>query len=204
MVETGVAFGRFQIFTLKHMEYILAAKMRCHKLYIGITHADIVSFAATSSLDQHGVTKRDNPLTYLERCEMIQGALLDFGVRRKEFDIIPFPVTQPDLIPQYAPRDATYYLSICREWDEEKAQAVQRQGLKTEILWQRLGEECGPTGYDVRKMVAENREWFQYVPKTVSDYIRKRGIDQRIKELERLYSNPEWKNQKPRERSANQ
>ena len=53
-------------------------------------------------------------------------------------------------------------------------------------------------------MVAENREWFQYVPKTVSDYIRKRGIDQRIKELERLYSNPEWKNQKPRERSADQ
>ena len=48
MVETGVAFGRFQIFTLKHMEYILAAKMRCHKLYIGITHADIVSFATHS------------------------------------------------------------------------------------------------------------------------------------------------------------
>lgn len=136
MVETGVVFGRFQIFNLKHMEYILAAKMRCQKLYIGITHADLVSFAATSSLDLHGTTKRDNPLTYLERYEVIQGALLDFGVRRKEFGIIPFPISQPDLILQYAPRDATYYLSINSEWDEEKAQSIERLGLKTEHLWQ--------------------------------------------------------------------
>ena len=194
MVETGVVFGRFQIFTLKHMEYILAAKMRCQKLYIGITHADLVSFAGTSALDVHGITRRDNPLTYLERHELIQGALLDFGVQRKEFDAIPFPVTQPDLILQYAPKDATYYLSICKEWDEEKAQAVRRQGLKTEILWHRSGETCGPTGYDVRKMVAEEREWRQYVPKTVGEYITRRGIDQRIKDLERVYASPEWKN----------
>ena len=35
MVETGVIHGRFQIFHLKHMEYLLAAKMRCKKLFIG-------------------------------------------------------------------------------------------------------------------------------------------------------------------------
>ena len=194
MVETGVVFGRFQVFTLKHMEYILAAKMRCQKLYIGITHADIVSFAATSSLDVHGITKKDNPLTYLERYEMIQGALLDFGVRRKEFDIIPFPVTHPDLIRQYAPRDATYYLSIGSEWDEEKAQEIERLSLKTEILWQRVGQDCGATGFEVRKMIADNQSWLQYVPKTVGDYLLRRGIDQRIQELERLYSTPERKN----------
>lgn len=187
MVETGVVFGRFQIFNLKHMEYILAAKMRCQKLYIGVTHADMVSFAATSPLDIHGITKLDNPLTYLERYEMIQGALLDFGVRRKEFGIIPFPISQPDLIVQYAPRDATYYLSINSEWDEEKARIIERLGLKTEHLWQRTGGDGGVSGSDVREMIAKNRAWQQYVPKTVSDYILRRGIDQRIRELEALY-----------------
>lgn len=193
MVETGVVFGRFQIFNLKHMEYILAAKMRCQKLYIGITHADLVYFAATSSLDLHGTTKRDNPLTYLERYEVIQGALLDFGVRRKEFGIIPFPISQPDLILQYAPRDATYYLSINSEWDEEKAQSIERLGLKTEHLWQRKGGDGGTSGFEVREMIAQNGPWQQYVPKTVSDYILRRGIDQRIRELDALYADPALK-----------
>ena len=31
MIETGVINGRFQVLHLKHMEYILAAKMRCNK-----------------------------------------------------------------------------------------------------------------------------------------------------------------------------
>ncbi|HCR83453.1 MAG TPA: nicotinate-nucleotide adenylyltransferase, partial [Lachnospiraceae bacterium] len=70
--------------------------------------------------DLHGTTKRDNPLTYFERLEMIQGALTDFGVKREEYEMIPFPVSQPDLITQYAPRDAVYFMSICSEWDEER------------------------------------------------------------------------------------
>lgn len=189
MVETGVVFGRFQVFNLKHMEYILAAKMRCERLYIGITHSDVASFAATSALDVHGITKRDNPLTYLERYEMIQGALLDFGVRRKEFGIVPFPISQPDLIVQYAPRDATYYLSITSEWDEEKADIIGRLGLKMEYLWERKGDG-GLSGSAVRKLIAENRAWQQYVPKTVGEYILRRGIDQRIRELEHLYTDP--------------
>ena len=40
MTRTGIVNGRFQVLHLKHMEYILAAKMRCDKLYIGITNPD--------------------------------------------------------------------------------------------------------------------------------------------------------------------
>ena len=39
MIETGVVNGRFQVLHLKHMEYILAAKMRCRKLYIGLSES---------------------------------------------------------------------------------------------------------------------------------------------------------------------
>lgn len=191
MVETGVIFGRFQVFHLKQMEYVLAAKMRCKKLYIGITHADIVSFAATSPLDQHGTTRRDNPLTYFERFEMIRGALLGFGVKRKEFEIIPFPISQPDLILQYAPKDATYYMSICSEWDEEKYRILQSIGAKVEVLWRRGKDESGISGTEIRKMIAAgNPEWQQYVPKTVGEYIVEHGIDLRIRELNYLYADP--------------
>lgn len=193
MVETGVVFGRFQVFHLKQMEYVLAAKMRCKKLYIGITHSDIVSFAATSPLDQHGTTRKDNPLTYLERLEMIQGALLAFGVKRKEFEIIPFPISQPDLILQYAPKDATYYMSICSEWDEEKYRILQSIGVRVEVLWRRDREESGITGTAIRRMIAEGGDWQQYVPKTVGEYITGHGIDQRIRQMHYLYADPDEK-----------
>ena len=40
MIDIGVVYGRFQILHLKHLEYILAAKMRCRKLYVGISSPD--------------------------------------------------------------------------------------------------------------------------------------------------------------------
>lgn len=186
MVETGVIHGRFQILHLKHMEYLLAAKMRCKKLYIGITHSDIFSFAATSDLDIHGITKRDNPLTYFERFEIIKGALEDFGVRREEFEIIPFPVSHPELILQYSPKDAVYYMSICSAWDEERYEMLQKLGLETEVLWRKEPEEKGITGSEVRRLIAEEKEWQQYVPKTVSEYISKHEIEKRIRSLNYL------------------
>lgn len=191
MVETGVIFGRYQIFHLKHMEGVLAAKMRCNKLYIGITHPDIVAYAATSPLDVNGVTKRENPLTYFERMEMIQSALRDFGVKRKEFEIIPFPISQPDLITQYAPKDATYYMSLCTPWDEEKYRILQSQGLKTEVLWRRNPEEMGITGKIIRELITEDKEWQQHVPRSVAEYLIEHGLDRRIRELNYLYVEPE-------------
>ena len=41
MVENGVIFGRYQIFHLKHMEGVLAAKMRC-KNYTSELHIPIL------------------------------------------------------------------------------------------------------------------------------------------------------------------
>ena len=146
MIEMGVIHGRFQVLHLKHMEYLLAAKMRCRTLYVGITHPDISAYPATSPLDEHGRTKADNPLTYIERYEMIHDALLDFGVKREEFEIIPFPVSNPELLLQYAPADAVYYMSICSAWDEEKYQILCSLGLNVEVLWRRTEEEKGNTG----------------------------------------------------------
>ena len=190
MVENGVIFGRYQIFHLKHMEGVLAAKMRCKKLYIGITHSDIVAFAATSPLDKNGTVKRDNPLTYFERFEMIQGALRDFGVKRKEVEIIPIPISQPDLILQYAPKDATYYMSICTEWDEEKYRILGELGVNREVLWRRNPEEMGVTGKIIRELITEQKEWQQHVPRTVADYIVTHGLDRRIRDLNLMYRIP--------------
>ena len=183
MTERGVVHGRFQGLHLKHMEYLLAAKMRCRLLYVGITHPDIFSCPAASPLDVHGTLVRDNPLAYIERYEMIRDSLLEFGVKREEFEIIPFPVDRPDVLAQYAPADAVYYMSICGEWDREKEKILSSLGLKTEILWERDPEEKGITGTELRALIAGDGSWRQYMPKAAAEYLTEHGLDERIKNL---------------------
>lgn len=183
MTERGVVHGRFQGLHLKHMEYLLAAKMRCRLLYVGITHPDIFACPAASPLDVHGTLVRDNPLAYIERYEMIRDSLLEFGVKREEFEIIPFPVDRPDVLAQYAPADAVYYMSICGEWDREKEKILSSLGLKTEILWERDPEEKGITGTELRALIAGDGSWRQYMPKAAAEYLTEHGLDERIKNL---------------------
>ena len=127
---------------------------------------------------------------------MIQGALRDFGVKRKEFEIIPFPISQPDLILQYAPKDATYYMSICTEWDEEKYRILGELGVNREVLWRRNPEEMGVTGKIIRELITEQKEWQQHVPRTVADYIVTHGLDRRIRDLNLMYRIPGKKEEK--------
>ncbi|MDD3360770.1 MAG: nicotinate-nucleotide adenylyltransferase [Hespellia sp.] len=185
MVETGVIHGRFQVLHLKHMEYLLAAKMRCKTLYIGITHPDELYLGGMEA-DRHGIRKSDNPLTYLERYQMIHDALIDFGVQRNQFEIVPFPISRPDYITQYAPKDATYFMSICDDWGEKKYQIFTDLGLKVEVLWRKTEEERGVTGTQVRAAIASGQDWQSLVPRTVYEYMVRNGIDERVRKLSML------------------
>ena len=51
---------------------------------------------------------------------MIRGAMQEFRVPESEYDVIPFPISCPEYILQYAPKEAVYYMGLCDEWDEEK------------------------------------------------------------------------------------
>lgn len=185
MVETGVANARFQVLHLKHMEYLLAAKMRCSKLFIGISNPD-PSYVRDSVNDENRSTRAANPLTYFERYEMIRGAMKEFGVPEQEFDIIPFPINRPEYIMQYTPKDAVYYLGICDEWDEEKYKILRGLGAEVEILWRRNQEERGVTGSWIRSCIATDQEWEHLVPKSVYEYLTVNSLTERIKRLEMM------------------
>ena len=187
MVETGVVHDRFQILHLKHMEYLLAAKMRCKKLYIGISNPDD-SYINESDMGKIGFTKKANPFTYMERMEMIRDALLDFGVKREEFEIVPFPIGRPEYLLQYVPKDATYFLGSCEAWGEDREKLLADMGLEVSVLWRRAPEEMGVTSTEVRSCIVKGLPWKHLVPHTVYEYIQVHGLDDRIR---RLYENPQ-------------
>lgn len=185
MIKTGVVHGRFQVMHLKHMEYIMAAKMRCSKLFIGITNPDSMH-TRESVNDTTRAERSANPLTYFERYEMIRAAMADFNIPEAQYDIIPFPISCPEYLLQYVPKDAVYYMSLYDAWDEEKYKILTDLGLQVEIFWKRAAEAKGVTASEVRSRITAGQEWSQLVPRSVYRYLTESGLDQRIRRLETM------------------
>ena len=129
MIEKGLVYGRFQILHLKHVAYILAAKMRCKRLYLGITLSDDLHVSGGEE-DNYRVRRSANPLTYIERYEMLRDTLLSFGVPREEFEIIPFPIDRVEYLGQYLPEGAVCFMSICDEWTANNEKRFEKLGYK--------------------------------------------------------------------------
>jgi len=180
MDKIGVIHGRFQMLHIGHMEYLLAGKERCDYLLIGIANPDI-SLTKNSAANPHRSTSLANPLTYYERFQMIMGAMLEAGVERRAFDIVPFPINYPDLLFNYTPLSAKYYMTIYDEWSKEKQLSLQNLGCDIEVMWVRTNAEKVTSGTEVRNRIIRGEEWKQLVPASVFEYITKHGIDTRIR-----------------------
>src|SRR5437588_305320 len=96
----GSVHGRFQPLHNGHMEYILAAAAQIDFLYVGLTQPDIRRLEDTP-VSSHRASRYSNPLTYFERRGLIIQALIDAGISRSKFDVIPFPIEVPAELPDF-------------------------------------------------------------------------------------------------------
>ena len=166
----GVVHGRFQLLHNDHVRYIMAGKEKCEHLVIGICNPDR-NLTKYSAANPHRSTEAENPFTYYTRYQMIKGTLLHMGLSASDFDIVPFPINFPELIFNYAPCDAKYYITIYDAWGMEKKEKLEALGCSVEILWKVDQSEKGISGSDVRKLMAYGKEWRQFVPEFVYDYV---------------------------------
>ena len=182
MDEVGVIHGRFQMLHIGHMEYLLAGKERCKYLIIGIANPD-PNMTKYNHTNPHRSTSRANPLTFYERFQMIRGALMEAGITRDEFDIVPFPINYPELLFNYVPLNAKYYMTIYDEWSREKYKMLQALGCDIEVMWERSNSEKVTSGTEVRELICAGKEWRHLVPNYVFNYVVTNRIDKRIQEL---------------------
>lgn len=176
----GVIHGRFQMLHKGHMEYLLAGKERCEKLIIGISNPD-VTVTRYSGANPHRSNPRSNPLTYFERYEMIRDAMLEYGVPREAFDIVPFPINCPELLFNYVPSYAKFYMTIYDEWSLEKKKELEALGCDIEVMWRRTNEEKFTSGTVVREHIIAGENWEHLVPSSVYRYMVDHGIDERLR-----------------------
>ena len=177
----GVIHGRFQMLHKGHMEYLLAGKERCEHLIIGISNPD-VSVTRYSGANPHRSEARSNPLTYLERLQMIRGAMQEYGVKDEEFDIVPFPINCPELLGSYVPSDAVFFMTIYDQWSLEKKASLEQQGYNIEVMWERNNSEKFTSGTEVRERIIAGKPWRELVPEYVYRYMTEHKIDLRLRE----------------------
>jgi nicotinamide-nucleotide adenylyltransferase len=183
MSEIGVAHGRFQLFHLDHLKYVLAAKERCRHLVVAITNPD-PTLTKFDPADPHRSAEVDNPLTFYERYIMIRETLLDQELELREFSVVPLPINFPELYRYYVPMDATFFLTIYDEWGERKLQLFESLGLKVETIWRRPSTEKGLRASAIRRMMGLGQPWEHLVPAAVVRLVREMDLLERLKIME--------------------
>jgi nicotinamide mononucleotide adenylyltransferase len=179
LIEIGMAHGRFQLFHLDHLKYVLAAKERCRHLVVGITNPD-PTLTGFDQANPHRSTAEDNPLTYFERHVILREVLLEAGLDFREFSLVPFPINFPELYQYYVPLDATFFLTIYDAWGEKKLAMFTSLGLKTEILWRKPASEKGLTATGLRRLMGRGQPWEHLVPGAVPRLVREMGLMERL------------------------
>jgi len=180
MKKTGIACGRFQIFHNEHLAYVMAAKEKCDYLIVGITASD-PTVSPVEAEDTKRTEAVANPCTYYERFKMIEAVLLEQGLERGEFDVVPYPIGRPELIKYYVPEDATHYVTILDAWGHAKNKRLYDLGLNVEVLWD--DKPKGISSTMIREKIAKGESWEEYVPAATYKYIIDNAIDLRIKEM---------------------
>jgi nicotinamide-nucleotide adenylyltransferase/phosphinothricin biosynthesis protein PhpF len=174
----AVIHGRFQPLHLGHLEYLLAGAARAATLVVGITNPDPSQTVEERSDPARGLPGA-NPCTYYERFLMVEGALTEAGVVHDRLRIVPFPHSFPERLHHYAPRDATYLLTIYDQWGEAKLARFQELGLAVDVMWRRADKPV--SGARVRAAMAAGDGWEPLVPAAVARVVKERCIDARIR-----------------------
>lgn len=183
LAKVGVIHGRFQPLHHGHMEYLLAGKSRCEYLVVGIANPD-TELTADNPVNPARSLPLSNPFTYYERFLMLRDALLDAGVKRDEFDIMPFPINHPHLLYYYVPMDALFFVTIYDDWGCDKVRVLQSLNLQVDVMWERKMSERITSGVEVRKLIASGDDkWERLIPQAVAKIIKERGLDIRIRQM---------------------
>ncbi len=180
--DIGVIHGRFQILHNDHMKYLIAGKSLCRHLVVGITNPEPL-LSLREDEDPERCDPQANPLTYYERYSLVNAALEEAAVDRRELSVVPFPISFPDRYHYYVPIDAVFFLTIYDEWGRKKLRYFQQQGLRTHVLWEVPLEKKGISAGDVRRRMIGDLPWTQLVPQSVGDLLIGWKIPERLKDI---------------------
>ena len=179
MYDIASAHGRFQPLHLGHVEYLLAAKQRCRFLYVGVTQYILSRLENTSESAPHRAEPISNPMTFFERQAMIRDVLLECGVPHMEFGVVPFPIEDIAILPEFLPLEVPVLTTIYEEWNREKIARLRAAGYVVEVLY--ADRERVYSGMEIRRLIMTgDTRWKELVPAATIRWVERIGMGQRL------------------------
>lgn len=179
MIELGFIHGRFQLFHNDHLRYALLAKEQCEKLIVGITSPENANLLR-EDVDPHRSNAAANPFTFYERFNMVKVALLEAGLKREDFEIVPYPIERPEILYNYVPLSATSFFTIYDDWGYEKLHRLGELGYGTHVLFDTRDKAMCST--EIREKIVNEQDWKRMVPPAVYKYIVENNLTDKVKQ----------------------
>ena len=180
-MKIGSIHGRFQPFHNEHLDYALAALKSCDFLWIGITQYDIEELKKCNDSPSRSVLS-SNPLTYLERINIIKDALLDANIDRGKFDFIPFPIDEPEKLYQFIDINTVCFTTIREAWNRAKVERLSQAGYKVEVLWENLDEKEVSSTLIRESLIKGDGVWKNMVQYSTQQHINSLKLTNRLRE----------------------
>ena len=171
LLKEGSVHGRFQPFHNGHLDYVLEAFGRANFLWVGLTQ---IFRPRPDLVDEAGrETASSNPLTFRERSNLVDAALVGAGIRRERFQITPFPIETPERLQEFIPPGCLCFTTLVNEWNDEKVRRLNDNAFPTKILELSVPDNTRVTsGTEIRRLIrAGDTSWARFVPPPVAEII---------------------------------
>ena len=170
-LKEGSVHGRFQPFHNGHLDYVIEAFDRADFLWVGLTQ---IFRPRSDPLNEAGrEMATSNPLTFRDRCDLVDATLVGAGLARKRFRITPFPIETPVRLQEFIPSGCVRFTTLVNEWNSEKVKRLNDNGFPTEILGLSVPDNMRVTsGTEIRRLIrAGDSSWARFVPSAVAEII---------------------------------
>jgi len=187
-VNVGSVHGRFQPFHNGHLDYVLEAFGRAEFLWVGLTQ--LFQPRPATSEEASRELPASNPLTFWERSDLVQAALVAAGIGSDRFRVTPFPIETPERLHEFVPSGCMCFTTKVNEWNDEKVRRLNRHGFPTTILGLSVPDNMRVTsGTEIRRLIrASDPSWARFVPAAVAEAIDN-GLRPRFEAAERATQN---------------
>jgi nicotinic acid mononucleotide adenylyltransferase len=112
---------------------------------------------------------------------MIKLALLEAGIKREDFEIVPYPIERPEILYNYVPLHATSFFTIYDKWGYEKLHRLSELGYGTVVLFDDREKKMCST--EIREKIVADQDWKQMVPNAVYEYVVENGLTEKVKQI---------------------
>jgi cytidyltransferase-like protein len=178
-VKEGSVHGRFQPFHNGHLDYVMEAFDRADFIWVGLTQL----FRPKTDTASGREAAASNPLSFRDRSDLVEMALVAAGISRARFRITPFPIETPERLNEFIPQGCLCFTTLVNAWNDEKVRRLQLHGYPTEILSLSVPDNMRVTsGTEIRRLIrAEDATWARFVPSAVAEAISD-GLRDRFKD----------------------